>query len=68
VSVLHSIPARDRLEAVLMLREGMGWAVGIGCLVAGRIERERSAHMGEREAQAAALDLSDRFDLIVVRS
>lgn len=62
------IPVRERLEAVMMRREGLGWAVGIGCLVAGRIERDRSAHIEEDEAQATALELSDRLDLIVVRS
>ena len=63
-----TIPARERLEAVLMIREGLGWSVGVGCLVAGRIERERTGHVAEQEAQEAALALSDRVDLIVVRS
>ncbi|MCT8003283.1 hypothetical protein NZL82_15510 [Sphingomonas sanguinis] len=61
-------PDRETLEAVMLMRVGGGWAVGIGCLVAGEIGRERSSYLTDREAQAAALDLADRHDLIVVRA
>ena len=63
-----AIPDRDRLEAVLMLREGLGWAVGVGRLVGGRIERERSGHVAEREAHDAAVALGDCLDMLVLRT
>lgn len=62
------IPERDRVQVVLMLRTGMGWTVGIGGIVAGRIERDAMAFATDRDARAAALTLSDRHDLMVVRS
>lgn len=68
MSALNPIPERERLQAVLMHREGMGWAVGVGGVLAGRIERDRSVHLDERAARAAALGLSDRLDLLVLRS
>lgn len=68
MSALVEIPDRDRIEAVLMVRTGMGWTVGIGRVSAGKPEREREAHLTEREARAAALALSDRHDLLILRS
>lgn len=68
MSALNPIPERERLQAVLMQREGLGWAVGVGGVLAGRIERERSVHLDEHAARAAALMLSDRLDLLVLRS
>lgn len=66
--VLVQLPARERLQAVLLVRTGLGWAVGVGSIVAGRIERDGSAYLTERDAERAALSLADRFDLIAVRS
>lgn len=68
MTALNQASERERLEAVLMKRDGLGWAVGIGRLVAGEIERERTGHMAEGSALRAALILSDRFDLLVVRT
>jgi hypothetical protein len=68
VSVLNAVPERQRLQAVLMNRDGMGWAVGTGGLLDGEITARRSAFIDEQAARAAAVDLADALDLIAVRS
>lgn len=68
MTALNPIPERERLQAVLMQREGLGWAVGVGGVLTGQIERERSVHLDERAARSTALDLPDRLDLLVLRS
>lgn len=62
------IPERERVRVVLMQRTGLGWCVGIGFMVSGRIDEDRMAFLTEREARGAALALSDLRDLMVVRS
>lgn len=62
------IPHRETIQVVLMLRTGLGWTVGVGGLLAGRIERDHMGFANERDARVAALALSDRLDLFVVRS
>lgn len=67
MSVLNAFPQREGLQAVLMLRRGLGYAVGVGGLVSGQFDGPAECHLSERDAQTAALALSDVHDLIVVR-
>ena len=67
MTVLVGVPDRDRLEVVLIERDGLGWAVGIGRLMARGIERDRTAFIMEREAIAAACQLADACDMMLLR-
>lgn len=66
MTVLVQCPRRDALRAVLIVPLGMGWHVGIGRVVTGRIEGDHEAFMDERSAQRAAIKLADAHDLIAV--
>ena len=67
MTVLVGVPDRDRLEVVLIERAGLGWAVGIGRLMARGIERDRTAFLMEREAIGAARQLADARDMLLLR-
>jgi hypothetical protein len=67
VTALVGVPDRDRLEVVLIERTGLGWAVGIGRLMARGIERDRTAYLMEREAIGAARQLADAGDMLLLR-
>ena len=65
MSCLPQIPARSTIRAVLMLRIGLGWAVGAGFLVTGKIDSEQMVFADDKGARAAAIRLADRLDLQV---
>ncbi|PZU77749.1 MAG: hypothetical protein DI530_12215 [Sphingomonas sp.] len=67
MTALVQVPDRDRLEVVLIERAGLGWAVGIGRLMARGIERDRTAFLMEREAIGAARRLADAGDMLLLR-
>jgi hypothetical protein len=66
VSVGPDIP--ERMAVVLMQREGIGWRVGVGSILAAEIDGPSEAFADELAARAAALELSDRLDLMVLRA
>lgn len=65
MSCLPEIPDGSTIRAVLMLRTGLGWAVGVGFLIAGKIDAEQMAFADDKGAREAAIRLADRLDLQV---
>ena len=65
---LERIPRRDGLPVVLVVATKRGWLVGIGPVATGRIAGKPKTYRSQDEAEAAALDLADRRDLLVLRS
>ncbi len=68
MSVLLRLPARERAQAVLMRRTGLGWAVGVASIVTGRLNDDAEAYWSEKDASTAAIALADRLDLLALRS
>lgn len=68
MTAMVRIPARETMQAAILERAGLGWRLGVGRIVTGRIDRLVSCHLSEREAEKAAFDLADRDDLILVWS
>lgn len=68
MSALVRVIPRDRIRAVLMVRRGLGWHVGIGGMLTGEIEGTATPYLSDREAEDAAMALADRHDLMAVRA
>lgn len=68
MTALLALPHRERLRAVLMLREGSGWRVGVGSIVSGKIDEDHGGFNSDRSAERAALRLADERDLIAVQA
>ena len=66
MTTLVQCPRREVLRAVLIVPAGLGWHVGIGRVVTGRIEGNHEAFMDERSAQRAAIKLADAHDLMTL--
>lgn len=67
MTALNRFPARDQLQAAMIVRDGLGWRVGLGSIVAGTIASEVTAHLNDRDAERAAVRLADRHDVVAVR-
>jgi len=68
MSALNRLPDRQRLRAVLMRRDGLGFRIGVGPIATGEIEGKASGVLSERDAEREALALADSLDLLAVRS
>lgn len=68
MTALKPIPTREDMQAVLMIRTGLGWTVGVGGVLAGTITSRARRCLDDKEATAAAVALSDELDLMALRS
>ena len=67
MTALVRIPYRETMLAVLVVRSGLGWRVGIGRVATGRIDGGHESFAEQKEAAAAAIELADSRDLIVLQ-
>jgi hypothetical protein len=67
VSALLRIQRRTEAQAVLIVRDGMGWRVGVGSIVTGLSRGVGEPFMMERDAEAAGMARADELDLALLR-
>lgn len=67
MTALPAIVSRLRHRAVIIDRRGhSAWCVGTGRMASGFIDRDLSTFPDQPAARAAAIELGDKLDLMVV--
>jgi len=67
MSALLRIQRRTEAQAVLIVRDGMGWRVGVGSIVTGLSRGVGEPFMIERDAEAAGMAHAYELDLALLR-
>jgi len=67
VSARLRIQRRTEAQAVLIVRDDMGWRVGVGPIVTGLSRDMGDPFMIERDAEAAGMARADELDLALLR-